>query len=115
MARIKRGVTSHRKHKKILKLAKGYRGTKRRLIQVAKEATLHAGAYAYHGRKLRKRDMRRFWILRISESLKKQDFSYNRFIAGLKEAQIQLDRKILAEIVSEDPETFKFIVNQLKS
>lgn len=114
MARVKRGVTTHRKHKKILRLTKGYRGTKRNLIKVAKEAVLHAGAYAYHGRKLRKRDMRRLWITRISEAVKSQDLSYNQFIAGLKKANIELDRKILAELVSEDPETFKSIVERVR-
>jgi len=115
MARIKRGVSSHKKHKRLLKLTKGYRGAKRRLIRVAKEATLHAGAYAYHGRKLRKRDMRRLWILRISGGVKNEGFSYSKFIAGLKKAQISLDRKVLAELVSEDPETFRFIVGKVKS
>lgn len=114
MARIKRGVTSHRKHKKILELAKGYRGSLHKRIRVAKEAILHAGAYAYRGRKLKKRDMRRLWILRISEAVKQQDFSYSKFIAGLKKAQIELDRKILAQLVLEDPETFKFIVDRVK-
>lgn len=115
MARIKRGVASHRKHKKLLAAVRGYRGTKRRLVRVGKEAALHAGAYAYHGRKLRKRDARRLWILRISEAVKQQGVSYSKFINGLKKAQIELDRKILAELVSEDPETFKSIVDKVKS
>ncbi|MDP3998697.1 MAG: 50S ribosomal protein L20 [bacterium] len=115
MARIKRGVTSHRRHKKLLKLAKGYRGVRSRLVRAAKESVLHSGVYAFHGRKLRKRDNRRLWILRISEAVKQQDLSYSKFIAGLKKSQIELDRKILAELVSEDPETFKFIVDKVKA
>lgn len=114
MARIKRGVTTKRKHKKILKLAKGYRGARHRLVKTAKEAVLHAGAYSYHGRKLRKRDMRSLWITRISEAVSKQDLSYSKFIAGLKKAEIEIDRKILAELVSEDPKTFKFVVDKAK-
>ena len=115
MARIKRGTVSRRKHKKILKLAKGYRGSRHRLIRSAQEATLHAGAYAYHGRKLRKRDMRQLWILRISEAVKKESLSYSKFMAGVKKAQIELDRKILAELVSEDPATFKSVVDKVRS
>lgn len=115
MARIKRGTTTHRKHKKLLKLTKGYRGTKHRLVRVAKEAALHAGAYAYHGRKLRKRDIRQLWILRISEAVKQEGVSYSNFIAGLKKAQIEIDRKILAQLILEDPSTFKFIVDKIKN
>ncbi|MBI4100313.1 50S ribosomal protein L20 [Candidatus Microgenomates bacterium] len=114
MARIKRGITAHRKHKKLLKLTKGYRMTRHRLVKVAKEAALHAGAYAYHGRKLRKRDMRQLWILRISEATKQEGISYSKFVAGMKKAQIELDRKILAQLISEDPQTFKFIVDRVK-
>lgn len=114
MVRVKRGVTTRRKHKKILKLAKGYRGARHRLIKTAKEAVLHAGAYAYHGRKLKKRDFRRLWILRISEAVKQMDFSYSKFINALKKNNIELDRKILADLVVEDPTTFRKIVEQIK-
>lgn len=113
--RIKRGVTSRRRHKKLLKLTRGYRGAKSRLVKVAREAALHAGQYAYHGRKLRKRDFRRLWILRIGEAVKKEDLSYSVFINRLKKAQIELDRKILADLVVNDPSTFLKIVNLTKS
>lgn len=114
MARIKRGVTSHAKHKKILGLTKGYRMTKHKLIKVAKEATLHAGEYAYVGRRLRKRDLRQLWITRLNQSLGHMDLSYSRFINGLKKANIQLDRKILADLSIRDPEVFKIIVDKSK-
>lgn len=114
MARVKRGVVSRRKHNKLLGLTKGYRGTKSQLVKVAKEAALHAGAYSYHGRKLRKRDIRRLWTLRIGEAAKKEGISYSVFIYKLKKANIELDRKILSNIAVEDPETFKKIVNLTK-
>lgn len=114
MARIKRGVSSHAKHKKILDLTKGYRMTKHKLIKVAKEAALHAGEYAYAGRRLRKRDFRQLWITRLNGSLGQMDLSYSRFINGLKKANIQLDRKILADLAIQDPEVFKIIVDKAK-
>ena len=114
MSRIKRGVTSRAKHKKLLKLTKGYRATKSKLVKVAREAALHAGQYAYHGRKLRKRNIRREWIVRISEATKSYGLPYNRFISGLKQANITLDRKILADMVVNDPETFKSIVDRVQ-
>lgn len=115
MSRVKRGIVSRRKHKKLLSLTKGYRGTKSRLVKVAKEASLHAGAYAFHGRKLRKRDARTQWITRIGEAVKQQDISYSVFINKLKKANIQLDRKILSDLLINDPETFKKIVDSAKS
>lgn len=113
--RIKRGVTSHAKHKKILRANKGYRMTKRRLIKVAREAYLHAGEYAFAGRKRRKRDFRRLWITRISEAVKMRGLSYNSFIHKLKQANIHLDRKILADLVVEDPEVFEEVLDEVKS
>ncbi len=115
MARVKRGIVSKRKHNKLGKLTKGYRGTKHRLIRAAKEASLHAGAYAYHGRKLRKRDIRSLWIVRISEACKKEGTSYSKFLNGLKKAKIELDRKILADLVLNDPKTFTEILKHSKS
>lgn len=112
MARVKRGTISRKRHRKLLDLTKGYRGTKSKLVKVAKEAALHAGAYAYHGRKLRKRDFRALWITRIGEAVKKEGVSYSVFINNLKKAQIQLDRKVLSEILLNDPETFKKIVEK---
>jgi large subunit ribosomal protein L20 len=114
MARIKRGTVSRRKHNKLLGLTKGYRGTKSKLVKIAKEASLHAGQYAYQGRKLRKRDFRSLWIVRISEAVKKEDLSYSVFIDKLHKANIQLDRKILSNLIVEDPQTFKQIVQKVK-
>ena len=115
MARIKRGTVSRRKHKKLLGLTKGYRGTKSKLIKVAREAALHAGQYAYQGRKLRKQDFRSLWIVRISEAVKKENLSYSVFIDKLHKANIGLDRKILSNLIVEDPATFKQIVDKVKS
>ncbi|OGG23658.1 50S ribosomal protein L20 [Candidatus Gottesmanbacteria bacterium RIFCSPLOWO2_01_FULL_43_11b] len=113
--RIKRGVTSHAKHKKLLRSTKGYRMTKRRLVRVAREAYLHAGEYAFAGRKNRKRDFRRLWITRISEAVKLRGLSYSSFIHKLKEANIELDRKVLADLVVEDPEVFEEVLDEVKS
>lgn len=113
--RVKRGVTSHKKHKKLLKLTRGYRGTKSKLIRVAREAALHAGQYAYHGRKLRKRDFRRLWITRIGEATRKEGISYSVFMNNLKKANIELDRKILSHLVVNDPTTFKRILDKVKT
>ena len=112
--RVKRGVTSHAKHKKVFRANKGYRMTKRRLIRVAKEAYLHAGEYAFAGRKNRKRDFRRLWITRISEATKQNGLSYSAFMSKLKAADIQLDRKILANLIVENPEVFEEIVSRLR-
>ena len=115
MARVKRGVTSHRKHKKILSLAKGYQGGRRTLIKQAKEATLHAGQYAFAGRRQRRRDMRKLWITQMGIALRNEGTSYSKFIAALKVKNIQLDRKILAELAAHDIETFKKVVSQVNS
>jgi large subunit ribosomal protein L20 len=115
MARVKRGVISRAKHKKLLSLTKGYRGTKSRLVKVAREAQLHAGQYAYHGRKLRKRDFRTLWITRIGEAVKKENLSYSKFMNKLKKAHIELDRKILSDLVVNEPEVFKKLIDKVKS
>lgn len=115
MTRVKRGVVSKRKHKKLLKLTRGYRGTKSRLVKVAREAELHARAYAYQGRKLRKRDFRNLWITRISEAVKKEGLSYSLFINKLKKSKIELDRKILSDLIVRDMPTFKKIVDSVKN
>ena len=114
MARVKRGTVSRRKHNKLLGLTKGFRGTKSKLTKVAHEAALHAGAYAFHGRKLRKRDFRSLWITRIGEATKQEGMSYSVFMNKLKKANITLDRKILADLVVNDPETFKRVVDHAK-
>jgi large subunit ribosomal protein L20 len=110
MARVKRGVVSRRKHNKLASLTKGYRGTKSRLIKAAKEAQLHAGAYAYHGRKVKKRDIRALWITRISEASKKEGISYSRLMDQFKKANIEVDRKILSDLVLNDPEIFSELI-----
>lgn len=114
MARVKRGTVSRRKHNKLLSQTKGYRGTKSRLVKVAKEASLHAGQYAYHGRKLRKRNFRSLWITRISEAVKQDGINYSVFIDKLKKSNIIIDRKILSNLITEDPAAFKYIVNSVK-
>jgi len=113
MARVKRGIVSRKKHKKLLKLTKGYRGTRNRLVKVAREAELHARAYSYHGRKLRKRDFRSLWITRIGEAVKKEGLSYSSFISKLKNSQIEIDRKILSDLIVNDFPTFKKIVDEV--
>lgn len=112
--RVKRGVTTHAKHKKIFKANKGYRMTKRRLIKVAKQAHLHAGEHAYHGRKRKKRDFRSLWIMRISEAVKLQGMSYSVFINLLKKANITIDRKIMSNLIVEKPQVFQAIVDKVK-
>lgn len=112
--RVKRGLVSKRKHNKLLSQTKGFIGTNSRLVRDAREALLHAGQYAYHGRKLRKRDNRALWITRISEATKKEGISYSKFINGLKKSKIELDRKILADLVVNDPKTFSKIVSEVK-
>lgn len=114
MSRVKRGTVSRRKHNKVLKNAKGYVGTRSRLVKHAKEANLHAGVYAYQGRKLKKRDFRSLWITRISEAAKKEGISYSSLINSLKKKNIELDRKILADLVVNDPDTFSKIVKEVK-
>lgn len=109
MARTK--SIASRKHRKILKRAKGFRQARRIRIQTAKEALLHAGMYAYVGRKNRKRDLRALWITRLNAAVRELGLPYNKFIAGLKRSKIEIDRKILAEIAATDPATFKEIVS----
>ncbi|MFZ5366331.1 MAG: 50S ribosomal protein L20 [Patescibacteria group bacterium] len=113
--RVKTGPYRHRKHREILHRARGYRMTRHRLLKPASEAVLHAGEYAFAGRKLRKRDFRRLWITRISARLSESGISYSRFISGLKKAKIDLDRKILADLAISDPETFKAITQKSRT
>lgn len=114
MARVKRGLTSHAKHHKLKQQAKGYMMTRRRLVRKAKEAVLHAGQYAYAGRKDRKGQFRRDWILHINQALIAHDLKYSQFIARLKAKKITLDRKILARLTLEQPEVFAKIVEHVK-
>ncbi len=101
---------SARRHRKVLAQAKGYRQARSRRIQTAKEAVLHAGAYAYHGRKLKKRDLRSLWIVRMNAALREEGISYSKFIPALKKEKIEIDRKVLSAIAIEDPKTFKQVV-----
>lgn len=114
MTRVKRGVESRRKHKKLLSLTRGYRGTKSKLVKVAREAALHAGEYAFHGRKRKKRDFRQLWIIRISEAAKQEGVSYSKLISDLNKKKIMLNRKILSDLVLNDRETFKKIVGAVR-
>jgi len=107
--RVKRGVTSHAKHKKLFEANKGYRMTKRRLVRVAKEAFLHAGEYAFAGRKNKKRDFRQTWISRISHAVVQKGTSYSKFIHNMKTANITIDRKIMAHLIVNKPEVFDAI------
>lgn len=110
--RVKTGFARRRAHNKIQKANKGYRMTKRRLVKVAKEAYLHAGSYAYAGRKDKKHDFRQLWITRITGALSELGISYSKFIKALKDKKIELDRKVLAEIIQDDIFTFKKIVEE---
>lgn len=114
MARVKRGVTSHRRHKKLHKLTKGYRGGRSKLVREAKSAVLHAGEYAFAGRKLRKRDMRRLWIVQLGNAVRSEGLSYSKFMHSLKEKKINLDRKILADLAVNHLDDFKKIVAEVK-
>ena len=108
MARVK--STAGRKHRVMLGRAKGFKQARRRRIQTAKEALLHAGQYAYEGRKNKKRDLRRLWIVRLNAAVREQGLSYSKFIAFLKKEKIEIDRKILSDIATKNPATFKKIV-----
>jgi len=112
MARVK--SPSSRRHRKFLKRAKGFKQARRVRIQTAKEALLHAGQYAYHGRKLKKRNLRSLWIIRLNAAVREEGLSYSKFIAGLKKAKIEMDRKILSDIAINDPSTFKKIIAEIK-
>lgn len=113
MTRVKAGPHTRKKHKKILKLAKGYRMARHKQFRRANEAVLHAGEYAFMGRKLRKRNFRKLWIIRLNAALRSLGVKYSLFIHKLKEKKILLDRKILAQIALEYPEIFKKIVKQI--
>lgn len=115
MARVKRGVTSHRRHKKVLELTKGHRGGRSKNIREAKSSLLHAGEYAFAGRKLRKRDMRRLWIIQLGNAVRTEGLSYSKFINQLKIKDIRLDRKILADLAVNHPEDFKKVVAEATS
>ncbi len=114
MPRVKRGVTAHARHKKTLKLAKGYYGARSRVYRVAKQAVTKAGQYAFRDRRVKKRDFRSLWITRIGAATRLQGLSYSKFIAGLKALNIELDRKVLANMAVQSIDAFNQIVEQVK-
>lgn len=114
MARIKRGVVAHKKHKKILKLAKGYRGRSKNCYRVARQRVEKALQYAYRDRRNRKRDFRKLWIMRINAAARLHDLTYSQFIHGLNLAGIELDRKVLADVAVHDEAGFAKIAEQVK-
>ena len=115
MARVKRGVQAKARHKKVLKQAKGFRGARSRTYKVAKQAVMRAGQYAYRDRRVKKRVFRSLWIVRINAAARDNGLTYSQLIAGLKNATIDLDRKVLASLAVNDKEAFSLIVEQAKS
>ena|SRR5918992_480151 len=115
MPRVKRGVTSHKRHKRLLNAAEGRRGTRSKLIKPAREALVHAMAYAYVGRKQRKRQLRALWIVRLNAAARQHGLTYAQLISGLKSAGVELDRKILADIAVRDAATFASIAEVARS
>jgi large subunit ribosomal protein L20 len=114
MARVKRGVAAHRRHKRLHGDTEGFKGTKSRLVKPAREALLHALSYATRDRKQRKRDFRQLWIIRINAAARQNGLTYGAFVAGLKKANIELDRKILADVAVRDGATFGQIVEAVR-
>jgi large subunit ribosomal protein L20 len=114
MPRIKRGVTARARHKKVLKQAKGYSGARSRVYRVAKQAVIKAGQYAYRDRRQRKRQFRRLWITRINAAAREHGLSYSRLIDGLSKSDIQLDRKVLAEMAVNDRDAFAVVAQQAR-
>ena len=115
MPRVKRGVTARARHKKVLALAKGYRGRRKNVYRVAKQAVMKAGQYAYRDRRQRKRQFRRLWIARINAAARQYGLSYSKFMNGLKKAAIEIDRKVLADIAVFDQNTFAQLVEKAKT
>ena len=114
MARVKGALSTRKRRKRVLKLAKGYRGAKSKCFRTAKQAVMKSLVYAYIGRKQRKRDFRRLWITRISAACKMNGINYSQFMNGLKKANIDMNRKMLSEIAISDPEAFKKLVDQVR-
>jgi large subunit ribosomal protein L20 len=115
MPRVKRGVTAHARHKKVLKKAKGYYGARSKIYRVAKQAVIKAGQYAYRDRRQRKRQFRQLWIARINAAARENGLSYSRLINGLKKAGVELDRKVLADIAVYDKPAFAAIAEKAKA
>lgn len=114
MSRVKRGVASRARRKKVLKQAKGYYGARSRQFKVAKQAVIKAGQYAYRDRRQRKRQFRNLWIVRINAGARAHGLSYSRFIAGLKKAAIEVDRKVLADLAMNEPAAFAALAEQAR-
>ncbi|MBY8966716.1 50S ribosomal protein L20 [Algiphilus sp.] len=115
MARVKRGVTAHARHKKVLKQAKGYQGARSRTYRSAKQAVIKAGQYAYRDRRVKKREFRALWIQRINAGARENGLSYSRMINGLQRAGVELDRKVLADLAIADKPAFAALANQAKA
>ncbi len=115
MPRVKRGVTARARHKKVLALAKGYRGRRKNVYRIAKQAVMKAGQYAYRDRRNRKRVFRQLWIARINAAARGLGITYSKFMAGMKKASIDIDRKMLAELAVKDPAAFGSIVDKVKA
>ena len=115
MARVKRGVTAHAKHKKILKAAKGYYGRRKNTIRIAKQAVEKANQYAYRDRKRRKRTFRGLWIQRINAAVREHGLTYSKFMNGILKAGIEVDRKVMADLATREPAAFKALVDQAQA
>ena len=115
MARVKRGVTAHAKHKKVLKAAKGFYGRRKNTIRIAKQAVERSLQYAYRGRKLKKRTFRALWIQRLNAAVRELGLTYSVFIAGLAKAGIAIDRKVLSDLAIHEPEAFRALVEKVKA
>jgi large subunit ribosomal protein L20 len=115
MARVKRGVTSHAKHKKVLKQAKGFFGRRKNTIRTAKAAVDKAGQYAYRDRRAKKRNFRSLWIQRINAAARLEGFTYSQFIHGLEVAGVEMDRKVLADLAGHDPAGFKAVADKVRA
>jgi large subunit ribosomal protein L20 len=115
MARVKRGVTTHARHRKIIKAAKGYRGRRKNTFRIANQAVEKAGQYAYRDRKARKRSFRALWIQRINAGTRAHGMTYGRFINGLTVAGIEVDRKVLSDLAIREPEAFKALVDKAEA
>jgi large subunit ribosomal protein L20 len=115
MARVKRGVVARRRHRKVLNRAKGYYGARRKIYRVAKQAVIKAGQYSYRDRRQRKRDFRSLWITRINAAARENGLSYSRFINGLKRAEVEIDRKVLADLAVHDKAAFKALAEKAQA
>src|SRR5436190_5517385 len=115
MPRVNRGVTARARHKKVLALAKGFRGRRKNVFRIAKQAVMRAGQYAYRDRRTKKRVFRQLWIARINAASRSMGITYSRFMAGMKKASIDIDRKVLADMAVNDPAAFGSIVDKVKA